>query len=122
MRLREYDRSGSDLERLPQELGQGRLRAVATDNNGFTYLTGARLNATSSGFILKFNPAGEEVDRAGMNSGANLSFHDVAIYKTKPGAGVISGQVEKPAFDYQWLLIDFECELEDEALCESDQE
>jgi hypothetical protein len=111
MKVQSFSRQGSVVWG-PVDLGKGRLRAVATDANGFIYAAGTSDDEGSAGLAFKFDAAGNEITRIRLNPGADfgtgVAFHDLAILEQ--GYGVIAGQIETDKFNLGWFQVEFGCE------------
>lgn len=111
MKVQSFKRQGGELWG-PVDLGKGRLRAVATDSNGFTYAVGTSDGEGSAGLIFKFDASGNEVNKTRLSPGSNLgtgvAFHDLAILSLE--YGVIAAQTEADTFDIGWFQVEFGCE------------
>ena len=90
------------------DLGQGRLRGVATDADGALYVVGRSEGDSRTGLIFKFDKDGLEVDRDELGIDSGVSFTDIAIFQ--PGNGVIAARSEESAFDYRWRQVEFDCD------------
>ena len=111
MRVQAFKRQGG-VAWGPTDLGNGRLRAVATDANGFIYAVGTSDGDGSAGLVFKFDASGNEVNRTSLSPGSNLgtgvAFHDLAILELE--YGVIAAQSEADPFDISWFQVEFGCE------------
>jgi len=112
MRVQAFKRQGG-VAWGPTDLGNGRLRAVATDANGFIYAVGTSDGDGSAGLVFKFDASGNEVNRTSLSPGSNLgtgvAFHDLAILELE--YGVIAAQSEADPFDISWFQVEFGCEV-----------